>query len=78
MANEIRYGVKFDVQKSGLDQIKKSLQELQNLKFSDIMKINDSDVASARNALKSIQKDAVTVENALNKAFNAKLKTVNI
>jgi hypothetical protein len=51
MANEIHYGVKFDVQKSGLDQIKKSLQELQKLKFSDIMKINNSDANSARTVL---------------------------
>lgn len=42
------------------------------------MKINNTDISSARDALRSIQQDADKVENALNKAFNAKLNTVNI
>ena len=48
------------------------------MKISDVVKINQTDIASARDVLKSIQKDAGKVENALNKAFNTKLNTINI
>lgn len=78
MANEIRYQVGFDVKQGDLSKLKSSLQQLQKLKFSDIMKINNTDISSARGALRSIQQDADKVENALNKAFNTKLNTVNI
>lgn len=78
MANEIRYQVGFDVKQGDLSKLKSSLQQLQKLKFSDIMKINNTDISSARDALRSIQQDADKVENALNKAFNTKLNTVNI
>ena len=78
MANQIRYQVGFDIQKTNLNQLKSSLQELQKMKISDIVKINQTDIASARDVLKSIQQDAGKVENALNKAFNTKLNTINI
>ena len=78
MANEIRYQVGLDVKQGDLSKLKSSLQQLQKLKFSDIMKINNTDISSARDALRSIQQDADKVENALNKAFNTKLNTVNI
>jgi len=48
------------------------------MKFSDLMKINNSDISSAREALRGIQQDAEKVESALNKAFNTKLNSVNI
>ena len=43
MANQIRYQVGFDVQQNNLNQLKASLQDLQKLKISDIMKINETD-----------------------------------
>lgn len=78
MANQIKYQIGFNVNKSDLNQLKSSLQQLQKIKLDDIMKINKTDMNSARDALKSIQEDASKVENALNKAFNTKLNTLNI
>jgi hypothetical protein len=78
MADQIRYQVGFDIQQNSLNQLKASLQDLQKLKPSDIMKINDTDVASATSALDKIKKEAEKVEDALKQAFNTKLNTVNI
>ena len=78
MANQIRYQVGFDVQQNNLNQLKASLQDLQKLKISDIMKINDTDAASATSALNKIKDEAGKVEDALKQAFNTKLNTVNI
>lgn len=55
MANQIRYQVGFDIQQNNLKQLKASLQELQKLNVSDLMKINDSDVASATAAFYKIK-----------------------
>ena len=78
MANQIRYQVGFDVQQNNLNQLKTSLQDLQKMKISDIMKINDTDAASATSALNKIKEEAGKVEDALKQAFNTKLNTVNI
>ena len=78
MANQIKYQVKFDVQQNGLSQLKTSLQELQKMKISDIMKINNTDTASATSALIKIKEQAKNVEDALKQAFNTKLNTVNV
>lgn len=78
MANQIRYQVGFDVQQSNLSQLKASLQDLQKMKISDIVKINETDAASATNALNKIKQEAGNVETALRQAFNTKLNTVNI
>ena len=78
MANQIRYQVGFDVQQNNLNQLKASLQDLQKLKISDIMKINETDAASATSALNKIKDEAGKVEDALKQAFNTKLNTVNI
>lgn len=78
MANQIRYQVGFDVQQNNLNQLKASLQDLQKLKISDIMKINKTDAASATSALNKIKDEAGKVEDALKQAFNTKLNTVNV
>ena len=78
MANQIRYQVGFDIQQGNLNQLKSSLQELQKMKISDIMKINNTDSASAITALNQIKEEAGKVEDALKQAFNTKLGTVNI
>ena len=78
MANQIRYQVGFDVQQNNLNQLKASLQDLQKMKISDIMKINETDAASATSALNKIKDEAGKVEDALKQAFNTKLNTVNI
>ena len=55
MANEIRYQVGFDVKQGDLNKLKASLQDLQKMKISDIMKINDVDTSSATNMLIAIK-----------------------
>ena len=78
MANQIKYQVSFDVKQNDLNKLKASLQQLQKLKIGDIMKINDSDMATATSDLNRIKEQALNVEEALKKAFNTKLNTVNI
>jgi sulfatase maturation enzyme AslB (radical SAM superfamily) len=78
MANQIRYQVGFDVNAQNLNQLKSSLQEIQKLKISDVMKFNDIDRAQATKALIDIKDKAKIVEDALREAFNQKLGTVNI
>ena len=78
MANQIKYQVSFDVKQNDLNRLKASLQQLQKLKIGDIMKINDSDMATATSDLNKIKEQALNVEEALKKAFNTKLNTVNI
>ena len=79
MAQQIRYGIGFDVKKDGLQQIKKSLKQIQDLTTKDILNLNKGlNVKEANTTLRQIKKDAELVENALKKAFNTKLNTVNI
>ena len=78
MANQIKYQVGFDIKQSDLNKLKASLQDLQKMKIGDIMKINDTDAASATSMLNEIKKQALNVEDALKKAFNTKLNTTNI
>lgn len=78
MANEIRYQVGFDVKQADLNKLKASLQDIQKLKISDVMKINNTDAASATTMLNNIRTQAQNVEGALKNAFNTKLNTINI
>ncbi len=78
MANQIKYQVGFDVQKQGLNDLKSSLQQLQKMKLSDIMNINNTDINKAREIFKQISGQARKVEQALTEAFNPKLGTINI
>ena len=75
---QIKYSVGFDVQKEGLNQLKTSLQELQKLTEKDLMRINDSDLETARKDLHQIRVQAQNVRTALRDSFNAKLNTHNI
>ena len=79
MAQQIRYGIGFDVKKDGLQQIKKSLKQLQNLTSKDLLNLNKSlDAKDAGKTLMDIKRQAIAVEDALKNAFNTKLNTVNI
>lgn len=78
MANQIKYQVGFDVNKSNLDSLKKSLQQIQQLSTKDLMKLNNSSMEEAKQALLNIKNQAINVEKALRQAFNTKLNTVNI
>lgn len=77
--NQITFGVGFQVDKSGLNQLKTSLNEISKMTTKDFMKINpESDIKQVNRELINIRTTAETVELALNKAFNQKLNTVNI
>lgn len=75
---DIIYSIGFDIQKQSLNQLKKSLKEIQNLTIKDMMKINNSDFDTAKADLIAIQKQAGNVQKALRTAFNAKLNTTNV
>ena len=75
---DIIYSIGFDIQKQSLNQLKKSLKDIQNLTIKDMMKINDSDFDTARANLIAIQKQAGNVQKALRDAFNVKLNTTNV
>lgn len=76
--DQIKYSVGFNVQKEGLNQLKTSLQELQKLTEKDLMRINSSDLETARKDLHQIRVQAQNVRTALRDSFNAKLNTHNI
>ena len=83
--DQIRYSVGFDVQqndlkqlKATLNQLKKQLTDIKNVKIGDIAKINNVDNNEATKYLIDIKNHAENVENALRKAFNVRLNAVNI
>lgn len=78
MANQIRFGVGFDVDKSGLNALKSELESLSKMSVGEVMKINTSNITDAKTQLETIRKTASTVQDALSKAFNQKLNTVNV
>ena len=80
MAEQRRYDytIGFKTDKSGLNQIKKSLEEIRNLTQQDISQSMGVDTSTAQKNLQAARKEAVAVETAFRKAFNQKLNTVNI
>ena len=68
--NRIDFGVHFNTDKSSLEQVKKALQEIQNIKPSQFK--------GTVTQLKEIQNVAKQVETALQNAFNVKLGNFNI
>ena len=82
MANEIRYGVKFDVDASGLARMKSALQQIsalnKSLSKSDVAKAMGVSAQQATSSFAKIKGQIENVEKALKEAFNAKLDTVNI
>ena len=78
MANQIKFKVGFDVDKTSLNQLRSSLQQMQNLNYGDLIKINKSGLPEAKKTLVEIQNQAGRVEDALKAAFNPKLGTINI
>ena len=73
---EIRFGIGFDVNKSGLNDLKKSLQDIQKMTTKDL--VGDLGGKSARETLEEVKRSASQVEQALKKAFNPTLNTTNV
>ena len=80
MANNIRFNIGFDVDKKGLEEIKNELKSIQSTTTEEYLKINinQTDLNQVTKDLAEINYAASTVQNALDKAFNAKLDTFNI
>ena len=71
----INYTVKYNVDKTGLNQMKASLQEILNLTHGDLIKINSK---ATQDDLKKLQDSAKAVGSALERAFNPNLGTLNV
>lgn len=69
----VKIGVGFDVDKSGLNELKSSLVNLQNATKLDVF-----NTSTTKKELAEIQQSANQVAAALNKSYNAKLGTYNI
>ena len=80
MANggSIKYNIGFNVDKSGLNQLKSSLQEIRNMTMNDFLKINNGDISKANDDLKAVQGTLQTIDRAFESAFNTDLGTLNI
>lgn len=81
MANggRIDYSIGFNVDKTGLNQIKSSLQEIKNLTAQDLMKIGGhTDIQKAEQELKNLKTSISQIDGALEKAFNTDLGTLNV
>ena len=79
---EIKYGIGFDINKSGLEDLKKELKLIQSFTATDL-KIFDPSLANK--SIKEIDAELKTVHNtandiqyALEKSFNPKLNTISL
>lgn len=77
----IQYGIKFNVDNSSLNQLKKDLQEIQNITTSQYQQIAPNASKNTKEALqelKTIKQAAGEVQAVLEKSFNINLGTANI
>ena len=74
---QIKFGVGFNVDKSGLDQLKTALLEIKSLTASDLTK-QGWDFSTATKTLKDVRKEVFAIEKALFDSFNADLGVYNI
>lgn len=76
---QINFRVGYTVDKTGLQAMKASLQEIQNMTANDLMgKGFAGNIQQADAALKLAQQDAQALSNILTQSFNKDLGTVNI
>ena len=76
---QINFKVGYTVDKTALQQIKTSLQEIQNMTANDLVgKGLATNIAEADSKLKLAQQDAQALSNILTQSFNKDLGTVNI
>ena len=74
----IKYSVGFSVDKTGLNEIKASLQQLQQMSEQDLIKMNPAMAHNVKAELQKIKTSAKEVETAFSKAFNSNLGTLNV
>lgn len=79
MANNggnITFGIGFNVDKSGLNDLKKSLQDIQKATTKDL--VGDLGGKNAQEALAKVKQSASQIEQALRKAYNPTINATNI
>lgn len=79
MANNggnITFGINFNVNKSGLNDLKKSLQDIQKSTSADL--VGNLGSAEAKKALEEVKRSASEIEKALQKAYNPTINSVNV
>ena len=67
---KINFQIGFKTDKTAIEEIKKSLQSIQNIKITDF--------GGTKEELKDIKDTAAEVERALNEAFNPNIKSINL
>lgn len=77
-SNKINFEIGYTVDKSGLNELTKSLQNIYAMSKEDLVKINNTSISQAAKQLSQIKTTAGAVEIALQSAFNQKLGTVNL
>ena len=77
--NQITFGVGFNVNESGLNKLKQSLQEIQKMTAKEAFATgNFSSLQAANKELAAAKASAQQLQNALLKAFNPQLGTTNL
>jgi hypothetical protein len=80
-AGKITVGVGFNIDNTGLSQLKKSLIEIKNLDLENLIDIKTSsieEITKMQNKLEDARASANALETCLDKAFNPKINTINI
>lgn len=72
---QIRFGIGFNVDKTGLQEIRAELKNIQSMSLGDLKLIDKN---ATRQTLKDLKEDAALFGEALEKSFNPKLGTTNI
>ena len=72
---QIKYGIGFEVDESGLQKLKSSLQSLSQYKMDDLLKINTD---ATEQDLKDLQNNISIIQNALDQSYNFKLDSTNL
>ena len=75
---KINYEIGFNINQSNYRQIVQSLEEINKITTNAYAKKNNLSTSEARSDLQKIRKDANALGEALRKAYNQKLNTVNI
>ncbi len=79
MANQITFQVGYQLNKTSLDEIKRSLNELRSFTTQDLMDLNSGmNLQEANRQLKQLRMSATELGNALTRSFNSSLGAVNL
>lgn len=79
MANkQIKYNIGFKVDKSSLDTVRNSLQELSKMGLTQLQLIDKKPIDEAKSSLQNLKNTVQDVQTALTRSYDMKLDTVNV